>query len=192
MKALFFKLPCMLKAAMLFILRLRFKFEPWHIKGNFYCRPYKLQVIQYMNKRGFQTVVEYGCGLGDISSRLECDNLYCFDRSPSAVDAFNFLNSKLRSEVKSLGSPIDISLKVDCVMLVNFLTILTPEDLKDSFERMIEDLCPDFIFLDIVYPFSGVFSNSHPDVFFEEYGVIVERFPCVDGMRDFALLKVGL
>lgn len=177
---------------MLFVLRLRFKFDSWHIKGNFYCRPYKLQVVQYINNCNFQTIVEYGCGLGDISSRLKCSSLYCFDKSNSTIDAFNFLNPRLNSEVRSLGSPVDIPSKVDCVMLVNFLTILTPEDLRSSFERMIEDLNPDFIFLDIVYPVDGVFSNSHSDIFFEEYGVIVERFPCVDGMRDFALLKVGL
>ena len=49
-----------------------FKFNSWHINSNYFLRPYKKVAVQIANSYEFINVIEIGCGLCDILSRINC------------------------------------------------------------------------------------------------------------------------
>ena len=42
------------------------KIDKWHFRANYYCRPYKKNIIDIVNIINPDIVVEIGCGIGDI------------------------------------------------------------------------------------------------------------------------------
>lgn len=62
-------------------------FDPWHVRNTFPRRPYKSQVVKLVDGFRPETVVEIGCGLGEIVSRTAARHRYGFDRESAVVAA---------------------------------------------------------------------------------------------------------
>lgn len=121
-------------------LQSRFNFDPWH-RSPKELRPYTMDMISYLNSQiGIKdTVVEVGCGIGEIVNNLRCDNLYGYDMSREVVEAARYLDKKKRVHY-DVGTFEDIvGLNIDFFIAVNFVQDIDPATLKEAFRHICEN-----------------------------------------------------
>jgi len=77
-------------------LRSIYKLDKWHVISPHHSRIYKSMVVNMVNNNisASDIVVEIGCGLGDIISRVHADNRYGYDISNEVLKAAMFKNKK--------------------------------------------------------------------------------------------------
>ena len=112
--------------------RIRYKFlfyginiDPWHLKGTFYCRKYKIKTLEIINKIKPNYYIDIGCGIGEILNRVELSskNKFGFDideRLAPAINRikgdFNFSSDKkkfynlLKEKIKGQKNKIIVTL----------------------------------------------------------------------------------
>ena len=108
-----------------------FKFDSWHVYASITARPYRLSLSQIVNELNEKTVVEVGCGLGEILIRIKAENIYGLDIDYGVIKAAKFLHG---SKVKFIhGGLEDIKLsRVDVLILVNWIHEISPTDLEEQ------------------------------------------------------------
>jgi len=111
-----------------------FGFDPWHASAPYSCRPYKRTVVELANSLQPATVVEIGCGLGDIVSRIRAAALFGFDRDARVIRAARFLHGNRVRWIHGDGSCIQRTLPdgltIDCLVMVNWIHDLSSERLR--------------------------------------------------------------
>ena len=83
----------------------------WHVNGCYECRPYKKQILNIVNNLNPSTIVDLGCGLGEIISKTKAKSKFGFDPDESVVKAARFLNPNIKFYVgnsKVLFNYLDI------------------------------------------------------------------------------------
>ncbi|MEP7242298.1 MAG: class I SAM-dependent methyltransferase [Gammaproteobacteria bacterium] len=112
-----------------------FGFDPWHASAPFFCRPYKAHVVELANSVRPATVVEVGCGLGEILVRVRARNRLGFDQDASVIRAARFLHPWRARWVNSDGAAIVRVLPaggtIDCLIMVNWIHNLSPAQLAE-------------------------------------------------------------
>ena len=97
------------------ILHLFFHFDRWHIGATYYLKPYKSQVVRIINNLAMDTVIEIGCGLGDIISRVDSLKRLGIDPDSQVIKCAtllhgrkcNFYASDLTSSATIINSHLD-------------------------------------------------------------------------------------
>ena len=117
------------------VLRLIFRFDKWHV-NTMIERKYVSDIITYINKRyngPKQTVVEIGCGLGDLLRRLNVKEKVGFDIESNVLKAARVLSTlsgeNIRFQTFSFPES-DLTLKVNIILMVNWIHHISPEVLK--------------------------------------------------------------
>ena len=114
-----------------------FGFDSWHL-SRLSERPYALAIIAFLNSRPEakrQSVVEIGCGLGDILRHLHFRRRLGLDRDPRVLAAARILAivhrvSDLRLE--QFDAPhATLSGTFDAIVMVNWIHQIEPERLRD-------------------------------------------------------------
>ena len=125
-----------------FYLMKAFNFEPWHV-SRYKEREYAQFLVKALNKNNNKgSVLEIGCGLGDILMRLEFDHKTGIDISPNVIKAAKFLslfrkskNTEYRYFVQDITSrAIDGDYNV--IILVNWIHNIESKELK----KILKDL----------------------------------------------------
>jgi len=161
-------------------LRKKYGFDRWHISPKEF-RPYAFDLIRYINSNveSEGTIVEVGCGLGEIVRNIKSHYLYGFDVSDSVIRAAKYLDKKGKVIYK-VGSFMEISdLKIDYLVAVNFIHGIASSDLRKLFETVcskndIRHLVVDYVKGD-GYPF-----HHDKSIIPENYKQVYES-----GMYDF-------
>ncbi len=109
------------------ILMLFFRFDRWHtspVGNRKYAQDIILELDMLPNR---DSILELGCGLGDIVGKVQYKNKYFFDISPNVLRAAKFLQEMMfkRSfnvyEVFDfLENSVDCNMKFDAIVLVNW------------------------------------------------------------------------
>ena len=134
-----------------------YRFEKWHTSPA-ENRDYVKNIIEILiKKKSRNSVVEIGCGLGDIIRKVDYKKKYYLDLSPNVLEAAKFLTifSKFRSEdsfcvfdfvTDSFLHP------VDAVVLVNWIHNIDPDTLKNRIDVIVNDVLNEsgFLIFDIV------------------------------------------
>ena len=123
-----------------------FKFEWWHT-SPIENRKYAIDIISNLNDRPSRgSLIEIGCGLGDILAHAEFEKKYFYDLSPNVIRAAKFLQnfSKKKSEnyFKTFNFFTDIldeDLKFDVVVLVNWIHGFESEDIRYSLNSLVKN-----------------------------------------------------
>src|ERR1700752_397529 len=74
--------------------RLLFGFEPWHARSPDSSRPYRQQLAALVTGLAPICVVDVGCGLGGLLSRVRAERRHGYDRVRAVIRAARFLHSK--------------------------------------------------------------------------------------------------
>jgi hypothetical protein len=96
--------------------------DPWHIRHNIYCRPYKWKVIEIANSLNPNTVIEIGCGLGEIISRVKTQHRIGIDIDKSCIYLANKLNKGPVYIEGSFDDVLTLQVKeIDVLIMVGFI-----------------------------------------------------------------------
>jgi SAM-dependent methyltransferase len=110
-----------------------FKLDPWHAHAPYSCRPYKKLVVDLVNALKPARVVEVGCGLGDILSRIHARDRFGLDADDTVVRAARFLHPGkvhwLQGRVEDIVRVLPSAGDIDCLILVNWIHNLSPGEL---------------------------------------------------------------
>jgi SAM-dependent methyltransferase len=171
-------------------------FDPWHATAPFACREYKRRVVGIAIGLQPTTVLEIGCGVGDIISRIEAESRYGFDIAPKAITAANLLHgSKIFFGVSSISEPENIARilefrPIDLLILVNWCHGLDARSLKELIDNLNCILKIDKILIDAIKPGMLEQAHSHSRADLSTIGDIVLCLDAGDTVRDLYVLKV--
>jgi hypothetical protein len=128
------RISCLLERLCLGILQRVYGFDPWHSKATYACRPYKSSVVRLANSLPLDTVVEIGCGLGDIVSRVKARHRVGIDLAPQVIRAARFLHPRgivwMSGSAAALDQQLSVGSVIDCLIMVNWIHNLSAEELK--------------------------------------------------------------
>jgi SAM-dependent methyltransferase len=90
--------------------------------------------VELANALRPRTVVEVGCGLGDLVSRIAAVELFAFDCDVRVIRAARFLHGDrihwIHGEGASILARVPEGLTIDCLVMVNWIHDLEPERLR--------------------------------------------------------------
>jgi SAM-dependent methyltransferase len=119
----------------LHVLRLIFGFDSWHASAPFSCRPYKGIVVGLANALQPSIVVEIGCGLGDIISRVAAIERFGIDADSKVIRAARFLHPGrgrwIHGDEYCIQEVVAPGRTIDCLIMVNWIHTLSPERLSE-------------------------------------------------------------
>lgn len=121
-------LRCRVDRWLLGLIARRYKFDPWHASAPYSCRPYKKAVVDLVNGLAPSSVVEVGCGLGDIVSRIDAPNRFGYDTDRGVVRAARLLHGRRLEFVEGDASNVAQS-SMDVLIMVNWLHNVSPSEL---------------------------------------------------------------
>lgn len=118
-----------------------FKFDKWHI-NTLTERSYANDIIKHVNSRPEnerQSLVEIGCGLGDIIRNAKYRNRLGFDMDANVLKAASFLSRLYANGTVSFDvfefPKSTLNGKHDVLILVNWIHHIAPEVLRTKLEE---------------------------------------------------------
>ena len=155
----------------LVLLRVYFQYNSWH-DSLFIQRRYAQKIVSHLNKRMVRnSVLEIGCGTGDILRRLNYANKTGLDYEQGALNALNFL-----SYLKNVGGYISIKKfdflsdevngKYDVIILCNWIHEIEPSVLKFKISQIFKNNLNDNgeIILDVLENLEYKYNHSIIDL----------------------------
>jgi len=184
---------CFFSRVKLFLYWTLYRFDFWHVMSSYDCKPYKQQVVGILNQYDIKSVVEIGCGLGDIVSRVSAPSKFGIDREVSAVAVAKKIDQSTRYIVASLDQ-VEDSLnyvdQVDCFMLINFTHNIETDLLVKELKHLLTRFRPRYIFVDIIkHDFRGYRYHHKVMDFNKLQPSSINSFDSVDRVRSFLLLS---
>jgi SAM-dependent methyltransferase len=128
-------------------LRLHFGFDRWHARSPTSARSYRRGLAALVSGLQPRVVVEVGCGLGAILSRVEAPERVGYDVDARAVRAARFLHGRsIKFRIGGFAQVIEP--EIDVLIAVNWPHDFAPEELK----RWIAPLLPRvrYLLLDMI------------------------------------------
>jgi len=143
---------CLSQRFVLNLFRFFYNFDPWHSRSSFFCRPYKKVVVEISNSLKPNSVIEIGCGLGEIISRIKAPLKYGIDIEDKVIKAAKILNPKVRYFKGDLKTVLQIpEINIHLLIMVNFLHGIPPEKLKKELNFILERKKIKYILADRYY-----------------------------------------
>lgn len=172
-----------------------FGFNRWHVRSPFPRRAYKARVVEMINSFSPETVVEIGCGLGEIVSRTKARNRFGFDleaaviaaagrpHGPSAV--FQQGDLRLPGEIaRAVRRPIDV------LVAVNWPHMLPYDDLAHALREFAANLPVSILVIDTIRPERSGYEYHHTIDDLRRLGTILTSVSGGDGIRDIHAIKL--
>lgn len=132
-------------------------FAEWHL-SVIEERPYAIYLIQLINSmQRHDIVVEIGCGVGDLLSKINSKYKIGYDISSNAIEAGQILFPELELEVGSFNNVKEKN--IDVLIAVNFLHMLEENDLTKNFEVLFKKCFVKYILVDSLD--SEHYKNNH-------------------------------
>ena len=173
------------------ILRYIYRFDAWHSTNPYSIRPYKKHVVSIINSINPHSIVEVGCGLGDIISRSTSKIKYGVDSDARVLRAAKLIHGK---EIKWIcGDLVDLDKllppgKLDCIVMIGWLHMLSEAQLKEIFKN----IGPKFNYF-LLDSFVG---DLPPGCFRHEFGFLNNCAECIsesmledDRIRKYLLFR---
>lgn len=119
------------------LLHLFFRFDRWHVSSASE-RKYVKDIVCYLNKLPVEdrkSIVEIGCGLGDILRKISFKKKYGLDVDQRVLNAAIFLNRfySVKAEYKTFSFPDSVfSGKYNVIIMVNWIHHFNSEVLKEK------------------------------------------------------------
>lgn len=186
-------LQCRAARLWLHCLRFVFGFHSWHANAPYACRPYKRKVVELVDSLRPVTVVEVGCGLGDILSHVSAAKRFGIDPDPNVIRAARFLHPRgarwIHGDAFSIEEAVPGNEEIDCIVMVNWIHSLSPEQLAALLSPLLPKI--KYLILDAIDPAGPKSYRFKHDFGFlsgRAERVSVTRAP--DEPRSFILFKV--
>ena len=180
---------------MCFITRLRFKwlhrkfnFDPWHCSGTYHCRPYQRVAVNLVNNLTPKTVVEVGCGLGEIITRINAPYLAGYDLEQAVIDAArHFRDAEINFQVGS-GPDVEED-QIDVLIALNWIHNLSPFEMREFLEPFYDRVS--YFLLERITPGQPGYRFNHDFSFLKGYAELIDaKAGGIGEPRTLMLFKV--
>lgn len=140
-----------LRYALYFSLRLKYHFHKWHL-APIEWRPYALEIVRYVNillqKENLNTVVDIGCGTGDILAGLKAKKRMGLDIEDEVIELAKLVHPDIFFKT---GSFNDVKGEdIDVLITVNFIHGIDPKDLLGYYNLLLKNNRIKYICIDSV------------------------------------------
>ena len=125
------------------IIQVLFKYDAWH-NTIYYDRPYAKIVVNHINQRNnTDSVIDIGCGTGDILRRLTSKEKYGADVDEKALNGLQFFSlflnkSKMPKVFKHDFSRDNLEGQYDIIIMLNFAHLINSKLLFEKITRIYE------------------------------------------------------
>jgi SAM-dependent methyltransferase len=176
-------------------LQRRFGFDQWHIRASYELKPYKGRVVATVSAYRPTTVVEVGCGLGDIIARIPCARGVGVDRESAVVEAARELypdRTFIAGEFGDLDGvlPPDIT-HVDALILVNWPHLLPIAEIADAIGALQRTRHVSRVFIDGIRLGTPGYKYWHTREDVAALGRLVETVPGIHPLQDLFVIELG-
>jgi SAM-dependent methyltransferase len=152
--------------------------ERWHAGGE-ERHPYRQEILRQLHARAPTSMLEIGCGLGDIlcrvpaGSRLGCDVSARVLWGARLSHPLQWLLRGTRFATLRLGDPVQD--RFDAVVCVNFIHIIPPSELQAALRALARDnLAPGGVLVFDVVSNPQYRYNHEPEFLLKELGLEAE------------------
>lgn len=187
---------CLVKKLRYRRLARRHGFDPWHAKSPFECRGYKREVVQLAESLHPQAVIEIGCGLGEIVSRIGDCRRFGFDIDPRVVPAAHELHgAHCRFECAGL-TDVDMVHRVvggagaDLLVMVNWPHALPWVELAAQVRRLTQAVSLRRLIIDTIEPGTPGYAHHHAAAELASLGPVLKSLPSIDGVRTIHVVAL--
>lgn len=180
-----FNIDMLLKKILFYI----YKFDKWHlysVDSKYYVK----DIINILQKhKDISSVLEIGCGLGDIVGNLKDKKCVGIDLSPEVIRAARLLHPKTKFFV---GSFENVSRKkIDCLITVNFMHAIEPNQLKEYYRNFFLQNRIKYVVFDSVaspaYQYNHLASKMFGDLYKKKKSI--GRYRVARGIRTIDLYE---
>ncbi len=169
-------------------------FDSWHTTG-FYHRPYKAQIISIINNLRPNSIIEIGCGLGDIITRANAPFKLGIDNNEQVIKAAKKINRKsniiFSVEQFSSSSKLLSNLKVnsiDILLMINWPHQISIEEITSTINQIKLNVKCKYIIIDIINDRFKGYKYHHSIKDMKEIGKICKIINSIDGIRNFVII----
>ncbi len=180
------------------ILAHRYGFDLWHAKSPFECRGYKREVVDLAQGLNPKTVIEVGCGLGEIVSRLRDCRRIGFDIDSRVVAAARELNGgvDIQFECAALNSKDIICTTLDDVgadllIMVNWPHSLPWLEVVSSTTHLTRALSLKYLIIDTIAASTPGYPHYHSLADLQCLGNVIQSKPSIDGVRTLHVISLN-
>jgi SAM-dependent methyltransferase len=169
------RIKCYVARIYLSIFRVYFGFDKWHVTGNIYCRAYKYQVIDLANSINPTSVVEIGCGLGDLITKINAEERIGLDLDLNVIKAAVHLRG---DKCKFVSGSFDdaIRYRADLLIMVNWIHDLAPSILANEIKKL--SCRYKYLLVDAITSERAEYKFKHDFDFMMNMGELISRFDC--------------
>jgi len=176
-----------------------FKFNAWHINSNYYLRPYKKVAVEMANSLKFNSVIDLGCGLCDILSRIRCNRKIGVDIDNNIIKACKFIFNKIRFINASIFEDYDkLNLnniyfpKDNLLICLNWLHGYSWEKIQEVLKNMFISNNVDYLIIDIInFDPKNQYQFHHTEDDLLKIGNILIKQKIEDSNRTLYLLNLN-
>ena len=176
-------------------LQKQFGFHPWHVQSPYLRRSYKARVVKLVNDQQPETVVEIGCGLGEIVARTGARHRFGFDRDLAAVTAAavphgrhtSFHQGELQQSeeiARVVARPIDV------LVAVNWPHMLSMDDIAQALKDLVHRVHVSTLVIDTIRPERSGYEHYHSLADVSRLGTVLSSRCGGDGIRDLHVIKL--
>lgn len=165
-----------------------FRFDPWHASAPYSCRTYKQTVVDLVNSLSPHTVVEIGCGLGELLCRIHAPRRYGYDVDQGVIRAARFLHGSKISFIHGDAAKVEQD-SMDVLILVNWIHSQSPAELFGVLKPLLAKAS--YLVLDAIDPDGpGSYRYKHDFAFLEGKAERLSITRPLDEPRSFHLFRV--
>lgn len=182
-------LRCLVDRLWLCLLARYFRFDPWHASAPYSCRTYKQTVVDLVNSLSPHTVVEIGCGLGELLCRIHAPRRYGYDIDKGVIRAARFLHGSKIAFIHGDSAKLEQD-SMDVLILVNWIHSQSPAELGGILNPLLAKA--NYLVLDAIdtdQPFS--YRYKHDFAFLEGKAELLSVTRPLDEPRSFHLFRVS-
>ena len=189
---------CIKKKIQYRLLAHRYGFDLWHAKSPFECRSYKREVVDLAESLNPKTVIEVGCGLGEIVSRIRDCRRFGFDIDSRVIVAARELNSgsDIQFECAALSN-IDVIFKTlddivaDLLIMVNWPHSLPWSEVISSTLSLTKALSLKYLIIDTIAPGTPGYPYHHSLTDLQCLGDVIQSKLSIDGVRTLHVISLN-
>lgn len=177
------------------ILQRIYAFDKWHL-GPINFKPYAREVVamteRYIKRNSIKTIVEVGCGLGDVIGNIKISNKKChkigIDQERNVLKAAKLLHPSMTF----VQGSFDKCKNKDraCLIMINFIHTIPKEELKKEMNRLLMTNSVDLVVLDTFSRNKNteyLYSHCGEELFDGKYRCIrkSKAFPAAHGAKRY-------
>lgn len=175
-----------------------YKFDYWHVGATYHLRPYKSEVVNIVNSIKPKTVIEIGCGLGDILHYVNASQKIGIDTDKNVIKAAKLLYKGISFHTGSLEASSIIESEtyntqsIDILIMINWTHNIKFSEIKNSIININKKTPIKYILADIINENACGYKYKHTCLEYSEIGTIVSINNCDDNIRKLLLVKVSV